>query len=109
MNPQQTSNVMSYFWKSLDCELCMTEYPQTINHKGTKFDLMEIQKPECPYVVLESVMRDRNSRIGLYIISMNNKNNIRLGRGHDSDIRISDISVSRFHALIQFEDNAFYL
>jgi pSer/pThr/pTyr-binding forkhead associated (FHA) protein len=40
---------------------------------------------------------------------MNNKTNIRLGRGHDSDIRINDISVSRFHAVISFENNEFFL
>jgi pSer/pThr/pTyr-binding forkhead associated (FHA) protein len=40
---------------------------------------------------------------------MNNKNNVRLGRGHDADIRISDISVSRFHALIRYENNQFFL
>ena len=70
---------------------------------------MEMKKPEHPYIILESVLRDRNSRIGIYIISMENKNSVRLGRGHDSDIRISDISVSRFHALIRYQDGQFYI
>ena len=109
MNPAATSNVTSYCWKSMDCELCKTEYPTTINHKGSKFDLMEMKKPDHPYIILESVLRDRNSRIGIYIISMENKNEVRLGRGHDSDIRISDISVSRFHALIRYQDGQFYI
>ena len=109
MNPQQTSNVMSYYWKSLDCELCKSEYPETISHKGSKLDLMEINKPEYPYVILESTQRDRNQRISVFIISMQNKNCIRLGRGHGSDIRISDISVSRFHAVIKFEQDSFWL
>jgi hypothetical protein len=100
---------MSYFWKSLECELCKQEFPASITYEGAKLDLMEISKPEVPYVMLESVIRDRNQRIGVYIISMNNKTNIRLGRGHDSDIRISDISVSRFHGMIQFENNKFFL
>jgi len=29
-----------------------------------------------------------------------NTNEIKLGRGHDADVRVTDISVSRFHALI---------
>ena len=41
---------------------------------------------------------------------MESKQNIRIGRGHDSDIRVTDISVSRFHALIKKEkDGSFTL
>jgi pSer/pThr/pTyr-binding forkhead associated (FHA) protein len=32
---------------------------------------------------------------------------IKLGRGHECEIRITDISVSRNHALIKFIDNSF--
>lgn len=34
---------------------------------------------------------------------------VRLGRGHDSDLRINDISVSRQHAVIRFKNDGFYL
>jgi pSer/pThr/pTyr-binding forkhead associated (FHA) protein len=35
---------------------------------------------------------------------------IRVGRGHDADIRVTDISVSRFHAKInRSEDGSFYV
>lgn len=33
----------------------------------------------------------------------------KLGRGHDSDLRINDISVSRCHAEISFKDDGFFL
>lgn len=32
-----------------------------------------------------------------------------MGRGHDADIRITDISVSRFHALIKYSKGDFYI
>ena len=32
-----------------------------------------------------------------------------MGRGHDSDLRVNDISVSRFHAVIKLKDDGFYL
>ncbi len=32
---------------------------------------------------------------------------IKLGRGNDSDIKISDISVSRCHAVLSFENDVF--
>jgi len=35
----------------------------------------------------------------------------KLGRGHESDVRVSDISVSRCHALVKYNDQngRFYL
>ncbi len=38
-----------------------------------------------------------------------NEDNFVLGRGHESDVRISDISVSRTHAKITFKDKKFIL
>ena len=38
-----------------------------------------------------------------------NDDNFILGRGHESDVRISDISVSRTHAKISFKDKRFIL
>jgi pSer/pThr/pTyr-binding forkhead associated (FHA) protein len=32
-----------------------------------------------------------------------------MGRGHESDLRINDISVSRCHALIKFKNGKFLL
>jgi len=46
----------------------------------------------------------------LFYVNLESKQNIRIGRGHDSDVRISDISVSRFHALIRkAKDDSLYL
>jgi hypothetical protein len=53
--------------------------------------------------MLESFISDKNSNRILYVINLESKQNIRIGRGHDSDIRVTDISVSRFHAFIKKE------
>ena len=37
------------------------------------------------------------------------KDTFKMGRGHESDLRINDISVSRCHALIKFRDGRFLL
>ena len=49
----------------------------------------------------------QNIRI-VHVIAMKDRNFIRVGRGHDADIRVTDISVSRFHALINRNEDGEY-
>jgi predicted component of type VI protein secretion system len=37
------------------------------------------------------------------------KKEFKLGRGHESEVRINDISVSRCHAIIKFKKDGFYI
>jgi len=37
------------------------------------------------------------------------KNEFKLGRGHESEVRINDISVSRCHAIIKCRKDGFYI
>ena len=37
------------------------------------------------------------------------KEEFKLGRGHESEIRVSDISVSRIHTKIKYKPDGFYL
>jgi pSer/pThr/pTyr-binding forkhead associated (FHA) protein len=61
-------------------------------------------------MVLESLNQEKNtSRIIHIIRPTSEKSFFKLGRGHESDLRINDISVSRFHAKIKFENNKFML
>lgn len=111
----------SYFWRSLDCELCKTSYPSVVeipveSGKVRRVDLYELPRPAPPYIILESRIKHHSRRSGqqqqssaevprkgLHIMSLggNPRSVIRVGRGHDADVRINDISVSRCHALIR--------
>lgn len=65
---------------------------------GQPIEILEFDRPEHDYIVLESVTL-QNIRI-VHVINMDHRKFIRVGRGHDADIRVTDISVSRFHARI---------
>jgi hypothetical protein len=106
---RERGNSRSYSWKSLECSLCKAVFPSTIMIKGKTFDLVNIPRPEGEYITLEAVKRDRTLPQTIHLIPLQNKNNVRLGRGHDSDVRISDISVSRSHALIRYVQGKLYL
>ena len=59
---------------------------------------------------MESLIHEKNtSRLINIIIPNEEKKEFRLGRGHESDMRISDISVSRLHAILKFKEEGFYI
>jgi pSer/pThr/pTyr-binding forkhead associated (FHA) protein len=43
------------------------------------------------------------------MIFSNDGNSLKVGRGHNCEMRVNDISVSRVHADVRFENNKFYL
>ena len=109
MISRNTENCVTYSWKSMECEICKSQYPFSFCSRGRDTDLFKVEKPQGPYIVLEAIASDRNNNRGIHIISVTNKNSVKLGRGHDSDVRISDISVSRLHAVVKLRDGMFML
>jgi hypothetical protein len=78
-------------------------------------DLYALPKPEAPYIVLESNIKvpvaassstssstGFTLQKGLHIMSLSKaRQSVVVGRGHEADVRINDISVSRFHSVIR--------
>lgn len=104
----------SFFWKNLECELCRQSYPyETKSNDGLSllniidYDLpiSEDQETSC-YVVLESI--SSNSSKVIHVVNMANFNKVFIGRGHDAHIRITDISVSRMHAVLFKSANGYF-
>ena len=53
---------------------------------------------------------DKNtSRMTFMLTVSPDKQQFKLGRGHESEVRINDISVSRCHAIIKYKDDGFYI
>ena len=57
-------------------------------------------------MVLESI--SNNTSKVVHVINFSGTEEIRMGRGHDADVRITDISVSRVHALIKKSQKGYY-
>jgi pSer/pThr/pTyr-binding forkhead associated (FHA) protein len=75
---------------------------------GKPIEILDFETPVSDYIVLESVTL-QNIRI-IHVISMFDRNFCKVGRGHDVDIRVTDISVSRFHAkIVESEAGDFYV
>jgi pSer/pThr/pTyr-binding forkhead associated (FHA) protein len=65
---------------------------------GKPIEILDFDVPDNNFIVIESVTL-QNIRI-IHVIDLKEKSYIKVGRGHDVDIRVTDISVSRFHARI---------
>ena len=96
-------------WKELECELCKKLFPNKMLVDGRVEELIDIPKPASHYIILETLCKNKDSNRGLLIISLCNKKMLKIGRANDSDIRIPDISVSRYHADITYQNGHFYL
>jgi pSer/pThr/pTyr-binding forkhead associated (FHA) protein len=90
---------------------------------------MTVDKPKRPYIMLESIPdkksanrnnMNRNNPLdfvneevkhakSLYVIAAEESKAVKLGRGHQSDIVLEDISVSRTHSELVFKNDSFYL
>jgi hypothetical protein len=99
----------TYTWRQIPCELCKTPFPQSIIVNDKIVDLVEIGKPEEPHMIIETISRDRNQSKSIFVVKAVEGEVAKIGRGHETDIRVSDISVSRQHALIRFTKGEFYL
>lgn len=53
---------------------------------------------------------DKNTSRNIHMLTVTaSKNEFKLGRGHESEVRINDISVSRCHAIIKCKKDGFYI
>lgn len=105
----------SYFYKQLGCELCRSPYPTYVDREtsegSSRETLVEVPRTAPPFIVLENMARDsqQHSCRGLHVISLAEGKLLKLGRGHESDIRIADVSISRCHATVRFHQGQFIL
>lgn len=87
--------------------MCKTELPIRIEtEKNQTIDLLPIEKPQGNYVILEGACEKTKS---VMMIQNVPQDGIKLGRGHECEIRITDISVSRNHAIIKYQNGGFYV
>ena len=113
------SSKHAYLFRQLACELCKSNYPVEVqNLDGSKVPLVPMPETRAPYIVLENMMRSDQggtatpaeqqpsapSSRGVFVISLSGKKTLKLGRGHESDVRIADVSISRWHATVTFQE-----
>lgn len=76
-----------------------------------KYPLVDLEKPaKGAYIELETACEEDVHSKFIYIATVTpDRRRFRLGRGHDADIKLGDISVSRLHALMVMTEKGFVL
>ena len=67
--------------------------------------MITIEKPDKPYMILESLGREEKKERILHMVYGNTGEVMKIGRGHQCELRVNDISVSRLHADMRFEND----
>lgn len=113
MSVRENGSVVMYSWHVVACELCREQFPETVKYANTTIDLFDFHLADLAYIVLQDLQSSPHDHL-FYVISLYEGDSVRIvfptqGRGHDSEIRITDISVSRFHANLKLRDGGFYI
>jgi len=108
---KKQEHLNSYCWKSFECEICKTPYDSSIMYCGMEYPLAQIPTPLVDnYIILESSSKGKHYSKSTHVfIPSTNKSEFKIGRGHESDIKVPEISVSRTHAKILMKEEGFAL
>lgn len=102
-------NVSMFTFKSLECELCQNIFPETIKIKEKRYSIIDLHRPSGNYILLEGIIKESPEIKTIYLITITEGKPIKIGRSSDSDLRLGDISVSRSHAKLVFNNGSIYL
>ena len=109
-------HVFTYSWRLFECEICKHAYPLTFKSRHDEsctYDLVdELVKADLPggsqpYMLMQSLPFEKSSGRVIHLIRPDQTAEVqplfKMGRGHESQVRICDISVSRVHTLIKYQ------
>ena len=97
---EKKKNFSIFIIKPVECELCKTKLPDFIMHNNKLYELLDFRTEFENHLTIESLTIDKNNNKCLYVINLDDNYSIKIGRGSQSDLTLSDISVSRVHSII---------
>jgi len=108
---KEAGNITTHYWRTFECEICKQAYPYIFKIGTNIYRLVTLTKPASNrYIVMESLPLEKNSSRTIHVLNFADDNTqFKMGRGHDSEVRVNDISVSRCHAIINYQPNGIYI
>jgi hypothetical protein len=98
-----------FIFSETECELCKAKLPDLVVHKKKLYSLLDFSDEFKNYLILECLTLDKENNKFLYVISLEKRGDIKIGRGQVCDILFSDASVSRIHCVLSVEGKSVFL
>ena len=115
---ESNEECLKYEINQVNCEICQEPYPDYIynNDKDNFYEIFDfIQMKFNSYIILETIPLNNNDENGkkreIFILSFDEKDSIFIGRSHTTDMKLNDITVSRYHSkiIINRDKKKFYI
>ena len=117
---ESNNDCLKYEINQVNCEICQEPYPDYIynNDKEIFYEIFNfIQMKFNSYIIIETIplnnnLNDENNKKReIFILSFDTKDSIFIGRSHSTDMRLNDITVSRYHSkiIINKEKNKYFI
>ena len=100
MEQSSDNETIIYNTKDLSCELCKAKFPDYVKIKNKLYNISFYKPKFQEFIVFESMKADKNKNKYIYIISLDNRRCINIGRSSECELSIPELSISRFHAII---------
>ena len=106
---EKNDNCVVYMINPAECELCKAKLPDFISINEILFPILELKPDFKNYLIFESLTLDKNKNRFDYVVSLDQKKKIFVGRGHDSNVILRDTSVSRTHCIFTLEGKNIFM
>lgn len=74
-----SGSTVLYKLKKLECEVCKEPLPKVLRYKEKKINIFHIEKPECPYLILQGFSKEKKpNSCEIYLLPIINDEPIKL-------------------------------
>ena len=105
----ETEYCSVFIFSETECELCKAKLPDLVIHNKKLYSLLDFTNIYKNYLILECLTLDKENNKFLYVINLEKKGEIKIGRGQVCDILFSDASVSRIHCTLSVEGKSVFI
>lgn len=94
----------------IKCELCKTQLPNFIRHKGKIYEITDFGFLFKNYAIFESLSTDEKGNKLFYMISLDYDNKIlSVGRGQNCSLILNDNSISRNQCIFRYSNKKLFI